>query len=193
MTTLPQVGATIRITRTHTTGSIITGEGVVLDVNESGGLVMPGESYWNVRTEADGWAVTWEELAPPAPVLPPVPEPGFYLDAQGNCWQIASARWIAQPGDEVATDWETAHRYGPFSRLYPAAEVAELVDRLRAVSLVLIAEVVEQCGHWRYPNGVEGTPAPADYDTCQSEGCTNAREALAPVADLLARFPEVDK
>jgi hypothetical protein len=54
------------------------------------------------------------EVKPPLPPELPV---GLYQDANGQVWQHESNWW--GPGAEVATDWENAHRHGPFTRLVP--------------------------------------------------------------------------
>ncbi|WP_427422697.1 hypothetical protein [Lysinibacillus fusiformis] len=73
-------------------------------------------------------------LTPPEPVLPPIPDPGPYLDKDGEVCEIFKAESggsVCYASTGVCFNWDTAHEYGPFTRLVPETDAAELAEALR--------------------------------------------------------------
>lgn len=153
---LPRVGAKIRVTRTHVSGASVVTEGVVATVPLVGGPVtVIFEGGWQAVIEGafDDQTVTWEELEPPVPV-PPIPEPGYYLGANGCCVAIDENGYVAEPGAEVGYGWKDGHRLGPFTRLLPATDVVpvEITRELAKETGLLLAAVTD--GHMPLPSTV---------------------------------------
>lgn len=84
---------------------------------------------------------------PPAPVLPPIPEPGLYLDRDECVWRIHANGLMGPVGGGKGCHWDQGHTYGPFARLVPATDV---VDAAIARELTgALAELFYAVGDWQ--------------------------------------------
>lgn len=101
------------------------------------GYIITDPDYRSSSEKALAEAV--RALAPPAPVLPPIPEPGYYLDSNGDvCTVIEDG--VRYVGEFVP--WRTAYEaYGPFTRLVPATDA---YVHYNAVSEVVSCEEIQQ-------------------------------------------------
>lgn len=84
--------------------------------------------------DVDTWGKEERALADAVRALTPPPAPGPYLDNHGQLVEIGrlGVRWADDGGRWVM--WDGAQKYGPFTRLVPMSDVAELTARLSALA-----------------------------------------------------------
>lgn len=143
---------------TETSADLPPSAQAVLDAMKQ--LATVAEDY-GMRMERE-FGAYGRKVADAVRALTPPPAPGPYLDNHGQLVEIGrlGVRWADDGGRWVM--WDGAQKYGPFTRLLPVSDVAELTARLRWHLLR------------RHNDDLHG-----DFDAC---------ETCAPDRVLLARF-----
>lgn len=179
--TMPEVGACVRLTRTHKeTGTTATVEGVVDLVRED--MISFGceTEIWELdHYDSEWWTVTIDVLAPPLPPEPGRGTTGHAVADATTVWLRGFGGWFDgfsdDRGEGAFLTWAQLYRRSPkVQPLFRAPLLAEVVEALRETA---------PAWHERECGDMNDGP---DLDRCTRTECVEWRALLAKVTGEVA-------